>query len=51
MRNAYYEPDMPFEKLFHVLEKPLPSSPMTDPEYFLSANQDAILHGLNAARR
>ncbi len=51
MRNAYYEPDAAFDSLFHVLEEPLPSSPMTDPAYFLSVNQDAIMRGLNESRR
>lgn len=51
MRNAYYEPDIPFESLYHVLEKPLPSSPMTDAKVFLSVNEAAIMHGLNESRR
>ena len=51
MRNIYFEPDAAFDSLFHVLEEPLPSSPMTDPAYFLSVNQDAIMHGLNESRR
>ncbi len=50
MINACYEPDAAFDSLFHVLEKPLPSSPMTDPKYFLSMNEDAILRNLNESR-
>jgi hypothetical protein len=51
MRKACYEPNIQFDSLLHILEKPLPSSLMTDPEYFLSANEDAILHGLNESHR
>ncbi len=51
MRNACCEPDIPFDTLLQVLDTPLPSSPMTDAKYFLSVNEDAILHGLDESRR
>lgn len=51
MRTGLSQADPQLERLFHVLDQPLPASPMTDPKYFLSVNEDAILHGLNASRR
>lgn len=51
MRNAYAEADIQMDNLFHILEKPLPSSLMTDPQYFLSVNEDAIMRGLGESRR
>ena len=51
MRSVCYEPDAVFDQLFQVLDTPLPSSPMTDPTYFLNANEAAIMRGLNDSRR
>ena len=51
MRNACCEPNIPFDSLLQVLERPLPSSPMTDARYFLSVNEDAIQRGLQDSRR
>jgi len=52
MRNVLSQADPQFERLFHILDKPLPASaPLTDPQYFLSINEDAILHGLTESRR
>jgi hypothetical protein len=51
MRTALNQTDPQFDRVFHVLDKPLPASPMIDPKYFLSINEDAIMYGLNASRR
>lgn len=50
MRTAQTDPQ--FDRIFQLLDKPLPASaPMTDPKFFLSVNEGAILHRLGESKR
>lgn len=51
MRDPYSYANTHFDDLFCIREKVLPSSPMTDPQYFLSTNEGVIIQGLNDSCR
>lgn len=52
MKTVFSQTDPQFERLFHILDRPLPAcAPMTDPKYFLGINEGAIIQRLNESKR